>query len=131
MSEVTISFPIDIFLKAKRKEDLQVWILTTHPELEAFLRKQEEKAFIRYELDYLDFPKKRIPILLEFSDESNDTEVIALIPQSGFFAPGNMSEEAKKNLLRSMEEDYSRLQNQRDLLGQKLLSKLEFLEQLF
>jgi hypothetical protein len=131
MSEVTISFPIDIFLKAKRKEDLQAWLLTTHPELEAFLRNQEEKSSIRYELDYLDFPKKRIPVLLEFSEEANDTEVIALIPQRGFFAPGNTSEEAKENLLRSMEEDYSRYLQKIDLLGQKLLSKLEFLEQLF
>ena len=131
MSEVTVSFPLDIWQKAKSKEDLQAWILTTHPELEAEFRNQEEEVSIRYELDYIDFPQKRLSILLEFSDEANDDEVIALIPQRGFFAPGNTSEEAKENLLRSMEEDYLRLRNQRDLLGKKLLSKLEFLGQLF
>ena len=130
MSEVTVSVPLDIWQKAKSKNDLQAWILTTHPELEAEFRNQAEEVSIRYELDYIDFPQKRLSILLEFSDEANDDDVIALIPQRGFFAPGNTSEEAKKNLLRSMEEDYLRLQNQRDILGKELLSKLEFLEQL-
>ncbi|MFQ6044196.1 MAG: hypothetical protein ACE5PV_25360 [Candidatus Poribacteria bacterium] len=131
MSEVTVSFPLDIWQKAKSKEDLQAWLLTIHPELEAEFRNQEEEVSIRYKLDCIDFPQKRLSILLEFSDEANDDEVIALIPQRGFFASGNTPEEAKENLLRSMEEDYLRLRNQRDLLGKKLLSKLEFLEQLF
>lgn len=131
MSEVTVSFPLDIWQKAKSKDDLQAWLLTTHPELEAEFQNQEEEVSIRYELDYIDFPRKRLPILLEFSDEADDDEVIALIPQRGFFASGNTSEEAKENLFRSMEEDYLRLRNQRDLLGKKLLSKLAFLEQLF
>lgn len=131
MSEVTVSFPLDIWQKAKSKEDLQAWLLTIHPELEAEFRNQEEEVSIRYKLDCIDFPQKRLSILLEFSDEANDDEMIALIPQRGFFASGNTPEEAKENLLRSMEEDYLRLRNQRDLLGKKLLSKLEFLEQLF
>ena len=88
-------------------------------------------ASIRYELDSIAFPKKPLRILLEFSDETGDDEVIALIPQSGFFATGQTPEQAKGNLLRSMEEDDSRLRNQSGVLGQKLLSKLELLEQLF
>jgi len=131
MSEVTVSFPLDIWQKAKSKEDLQAWILTIHPELEAELRNQAEDMSVRYELDYIDFPQKRLSILLEFSDDANDDEVIALIPQHGFLGSSNTSEEAKENLFCSMEEYYSRWRNQRDLLGKKLLSKLEFLEQLF
>lgn len=131
MSEITVSFPIDIWKQAKGKEDLQAWILSTQPELETELQKQDEELPVRYELDYVDFPKKRIPILLELSDEESDTEIIALITQRGFFASGNTREEAKANLLHSMEEDHSRLQCQKNLIGQKLLSKLEFLERLF
>jgi hypothetical protein len=131
MSEITVSFPLDIWKQAKGKEDLQAWILSMQPDLEAELQKQDEEVLVRYELDYIDFPKKRIPILLELSDEENDIEIIALIPQRGLFASGNTREEAKANLLHSMEEDYSRLQCQKNLIGQKLLSKLEFLERLF
>lgn len=131
MSEVTVSFPLEIWKQAKGKEDLQAWILSVQPELEAELQKQDEEFLVRYELDYINFPKKRVLILLELSDEEDDSEIIALIPQCGFFASGNTRDEAKANLLRSMEEDYSRLKFQKDLLGQKLLSKLEFLEQLF
>jgi hypothetical protein len=130
MSEITVSVPLDIWKKAKRKEDLQAWILSLRPELEAELQEQAEES-LRYELSYLDCSKQRIPILLEFSDEENDTEVIALVPQRGLFASGSTKEEAKVNLLRSMEEDYARLENQRHSLGQQLLSKLEFLEKLF
>jgi len=130
MSEITISFPLDIWKQAKGKEDLQAWILSTQPELETELQKQDEESPVRYELDYVDFPKKRLPILIELSDEENDTEIIALIPQRGLFASGNTREEAKANLLRLMEEDRSRLQCQKNLLGKKLLSKLELLEQL-
>jgi hypothetical protein len=131
MSEVIVSFPLDIWQKAKSKDDLQAWLLTIYPELEAEFKNQEKEVSVRYKLDYVDFPQKQLSILLEFSDEADDDEVIALIPQRGFLASGNTSEEAKENLLRSMEEDYLRLRNRRDFLGEKLLSKLEFLEQLF
>jgi hypothetical protein len=121
---------VNVWRKAKGKEDLQAWILTTHPELGIALRDGEEVS-VRYKLDSIAYPQKQFPILLEFSDEADDAQVIALIPQRGFFAAGNTPEEAKTNLLRSMEEDYLRLRNQRDLLGPQLLSKLEFLERLF
>ncbi|MGB9596050.1 MAG: hypothetical protein ACPL7B_07190 [Candidatus Poribacteria bacterium] len=62
------------------------------PELEGELRDQEES--LRYELSYLDCPKRKIPILLEFSDEDNDNEIIYLIPQQGLFASGNSKESA-------------------------------------
>ncbi len=131
MAEATVSFPIDVWRKAKGKDDLQAWILTAHPELGAILRDGGEEISVRYNLDSIAYPKRQFPILLEFSDETDDDEVIALIPQRGFFAAGNTPEEAKANLLRSMEGDYLRLRNQRDLLGPQLLSKLEFLERLF
>lgn len=131
MSETTVSFPIDVWKQAKGKDDLQAWILSVQPEMEAKLQSQDEELLLRYELDYIDFPKKRISILLELSEEEDDTEVIALIPQRGLFASGNTRESAKINLLCSIEEDYLRLKGQRNLLGQKLLSKLEFFEQLF
>ena len=101
-----------------------------HPELEVGPENGEEEL-VRYKLDFIYFPKKELSILLEFSDEADDDEIIALLPQRGFFAAGKTPEEAKANLLRSMEEDYLRLRDQRDLLAQQLLSKLEFLEQLF
>lgn len=128
MSKTTVSFPIDIWKQAKEKDDLKAGILSVQPELEAKLQKQGK---VRYELDHIDFPKKRISILLELSEEEDDTEVIALIPQRGLFASGNTRKEAKANLLCSIEEDYLRLKGQKSLLGQKLLSKIEFLEQLF
>ncbi|MEW5767695.1 MAG: hypothetical protein AB1797_08740 [bacterium] len=128
MSQTTVSFPIDIWNQAKGKEDLRAWILSVQPELEGKLQEQDEGALLRYELDHIDFPKKRIPILLEISEEEDDTEIVALIPQRGLFASGNTKEEAKTNLWRSIEEDYLRLKGQRNLLGQKLLSKLEFFE---
>ena len=130
MPERTVSFPIDVWKKAKRKEDLQAWILSMQPELSTELQKEEEDSF-RYELSYLDFPKRRIPILLEFSDEEDDNEIIALVPQKGLFASGNTKEEAIKNLLISMEDDYLRLKEQRNSLGHQLLLKLKFLESLF
>jgi len=95
------------------------------------MQKTDEEPLVRYELDYVDFPKKSIPVLLERSDDEDDTEIIALIPQSGLFASGNTREEAKANLLHSMEDDYLWLKDEKNLLGQKLLSKLELLEQLF
>ncbi|MBI1926424.1 hypothetical protein HYR99_19550 [Candidatus Poribacteria bacterium] len=131
MAEATVSFPIDVWRKAKGKDDLQAWILTAYPELDALLQNGGEEISVRYQLDSIAYPQKQFPILLEFSDGADDAEVIALIPQRGFFASGNTPEEAKTNLLRSMEEDYLRLRNQRDLLGPQLLSKLEFLERLF
>jgi hypothetical protein len=78
------------------------------PELSTELQKEEEDSF-RYELSYLDCQKRRIPILLEFSDEEDDNEIITLVPQKGLFASGNTKEEAIKNLLISMEDDYLRL----------------------
>ena len=131
MTEVTVSFPLDVWRKAKSKADLQAWVLTTHPELSATLGDGEGVGSIRYTLDFIVYPKKRYPILLEFSDEAEDDEVIALIPEHSFFASGHTPEAAKANLLRSMEDDYSRLRNQGDRLGRQLLSKLEFLEELF
>ena len=131
MAEATVSFPVDVWRKAKGKDDLQAWILTAYPELDALLQNGGEEISVRYQLDSIAYPQKPFPILLEFSDEADDAEVIALIPQRGFFASGNTPEEAKTNLLRSMEEDYLRLRNQRDVLGSQLLSKLELLEQLF
>jgi len=130
MPERTVSFPIDVWKKAKRKEDLQAWILSIQPELSTELQKEEEDSF-RYELSYLDCPKKRIPILLEFSDEEDDNEIIALVPQKGLFASGNTKEETIKNLLISMEDDYLRLKEQRNSLGHQILLKLKFLDSLF
>jgi hypothetical protein len=129
MPERTVSFPMDVWKKAKRKEDLQAWILSMQPELSTELQKEEDS--FRYELSYLNCPKKRIPILLEFSDEEDDNEIIALVPQKGLFASGNTKEEAIKNLLISMEDDYLRLKEQRNSLGHQLLLKLKFLESLF
>ena len=129
MPETIVSFPLDVWKKAKRKEDLQAWLLSVKPELCEELQEQEEP--LQYELSYLDCPKKRIPILLEFSDEENDIEVISLVPQRGLFASGSSKEEAKINLLHSLQEDYLGLKKQKDSLGKELLSKLEFLEKLF
>lgn len=129
MPDTIISIPLDVWKKAKRKEDIQAWLLSVQPELESELQNQEES--IRYELSYLDCPKRRIPILLEFSDEVDDNEIISLIPQHGLFASGKSKEEAKMNLLSSMKEDYLRLKGQKKSLGKRLLSKLEFLETLF
>ena len=67
----------------------------------------------------------------EFSDEEDDNEIIALVPQKGLFASGNTKEEAIKNLLISMEDDYLRLKEQRNSLGHQLLLKLEFFEAYF
>ena len=53
------------------------------------------------------------------------------MPQRGLFASGSSKEEAKINLLHSMQEDYLGLKKQKDSLGKELLSKLEFLEKLF
>jgi hypothetical protein len=130
MSEVTVSFPFDVWHKAKSKEDLQAWISTVHPDLDVEPEHGEEEL-IRYKLDFIHFPKKKLSILLEFSDEADDNEIIALIPQRGFFATGDTAVKAETNLLRSIERDYFRLRNQRDRFGQHLLSRLEFLEQLF
>jgi len=127
--KTTVSFPIEIWRKAKRKEDLQAWLLSMQPELSAELQKEEDS--FSYELSYLNCPKRKISILLEFSDEEDDNEIIALVPQKGFFASGNTKEEAIGNLLNSMKDDYLRLKEQRDILGRQLLSKLEFLESLF
>jgi hypothetical protein len=129
MPDTIVSIPLDVWKKAKRKEDLQAWLLSVQPELENELQEQEES--LRYELSYLDCPKRRIPILLEFSDEEDDTEIISIVPQRGLFASGNSKEEAKTNLLCSIQEDYLRLKKQKDSLGKQLLSKLEFLEILF
>jgi len=129
MPDTIVSIPLDVWKKAKRKEDLQAWLLSVQPELETELQEQEESLL--YELSYLDCPKQRIPILLEFSDEDNDTEIISLVPQHDLFASGKSKEEAKKNLFCSMQEDYLRLKGQRDFLGKQLLLKLEFLESLF
>ncbi|HGJ65494.1 TPA: hypothetical protein ENS27_08915 [bacterium] len=129
MPDTVVSIPIDVWKKAKHKEDLQAWLLSMQPELETEFQDQEES--LHYELSYLDCPKHRIPILLEFSDEEDDTEVISLVPQKGLFASGESKEEAKLNLLNSMQEDYLRLRKQRDSLGKQLLLKLEFLESLF
>jgi hypothetical protein len=87
----------------------------------------EDEGYLRYKWEVIDFPKKPLKIRIEFSSD----EVLALIPKHGFVATGNTPEEAKTNLLNSMEADYSHLKNQRYLLGEKLLSKLEFLEKLF
>jgi len=98
--------------------------------LESELQKQDDEA-LRYELSYIDCPKQRVPILFEFSEDEDDTEIIALVPNQGFFASGNTKEEAKSNLLSSMEDDYRRLRQQKDSLGKKLWLKLNFLESLF
>ena len=129
MPNTIVSIPLDVWKKAKRKEDLQAWLLSVQPELENELQEQEES--LRYELSHLDCLKRRIPILLEFSDEEDDTEIISLVPQRGLFASGNSKEESKTNLLYSMQEDYLRLKKQKDSLGKQLLSKLEFLESLY
>jgi len=129
MPDTIVSIPLDVWKKAKRKEYLQAWLLSVQPELEIEFQEQEES--LRYELSYLDCPKRRIPILLEFSDEEDDTEIISLVPQRGLFASGVSKEEAKLNLLHSMQEDYLRLKKQKDSLGKQLLSKLEFLESFF
>jgi ribulose-5-phosphate 4-epimerase/fuculose-1-phosphate aldolase len=129
MPDTIVSIPLDVWKKAKRKEDIQAWLLSVQPELEIEFQEQEESLL--YELSYLDCPKQRIPILLEFSDEEDDTEIISLVPQHGLFASGKSKEEAKKNLFYSMQEDYFRLKKQRDSLGKQLLLKLEFLESLF
>ncbi|MBM3240557.1 hypothetical protein FJZ31_30095 [Candidatus Poribacteria bacterium] len=128
MSEV-IQFPVDVWKKAKSKRDLEAWIKFMYPELQDMLKGDEEP--LRYEMDYIDFPKGRVAILLEFSDEESDSEVIAFIPKFGFIASGNTSEEAKENLRISMEDDYLRWNKEEKSLGQNLLSKLQFLEKLF
>jgi len=130
MPETTVSFPIDVWKKAKAKEDLQAWLLSMQPELEKELQKFDEQP-LRYELSSIDCPKQHIPVLLEFSDDESDTEIIALVPQYGLFASGKSKEEAKKNLLASMREDHLRLESQKSILGKQLLLKLEFLEKLF
>jgi hypothetical protein len=94
MPDTIVSIPFDVWKKAKRKEDLQAWLLSVQPELENELQEQEES--LRYELSYIDCPKRRIPILLEFSDEEDDTEIISIVPQRGLFASGKSKEEAKK-----------------------------------
>jgi len=128
MSEV-IQFPVDVWKKAKSKRDLEAWIKFMYPELQDMLKGDEEP--LRYEMDYIDFPKGRVAILLEFSDEESDSEVIAFIPKFGFIASANTSEEAKENLRSSMENDYLRWNKEEKSLGQNLLSKLQFLEKLF
>lgn len=128
MSEV-IQFPVEIWKKAKNKQDLESLIKFMYPELQNMLKYDEE--LLRYEVDYIDFPKGRVAILLEFSDEGSDSEVIAFIPKFGFIASGNTSEEAKENLRSSMEDDYLRWKKRDESLGQNLLSKLQFLEKLF
>ena len=125
MSEV-IQFPVEIWKKAKSKQDLEAWIKVMSPELQDMLKGDEEP--LRYEIDYIDFPKGQVTILLEFSDKVSDSEVIAFIPKFGFLASGNTLEEAKENLRRSMEDDYLRWKKEKESLGQNLLSKLQFLE---
>jgi len=128
MSEV-IQLPVDVWKKAKSKRDLEAWIKFMYPELQDILKGDEEP--LRYEIDYIDFPKRQVAILLEFSDEESDSEVIAFIPKFGFIASANTSEEAKENLRSSMENDYLRWKKEEESLGQNLLSKLQFLEKLF
>jgi hypothetical protein len=75
--------------------------------------------------DYISFGDRQVKIRLKVSKD----EVLAILPKTSLADSGEIIEEAKENLKRTIEIDWEHLSRDRNNLSEALLAELRYLEE--
>jgi hypothetical protein len=115
-----VVFPAEVWKKAHTKEDLAAW-------LDRYLQDDEPQPVLVFK-DMLPVAGVEVPVEIQVFANG---DILALLPDTDLAAEGSDLEQAKVNLLRTIEDDYAYLFKRRDLLNQHLTGQLHRLENLF
>lgn len=99
------------------------------PHTRSFFSRDEDEN-IYYKKDYINLFGKPVLIELEFSEEEEDEEIIALLPQTDIITTGDTIDESKANLQQAILDDYRYLSRHKNTLTERLLAQLDYLERL-
>ena len=114
-----IAFPVDVWEKAKSKEELAIW-------LDNYSQEAGISPILKMK-DYLTLGEKEIQVEIQLYANG---EILALLPNTDLAAEGKTIDEAKTNLLLGMLDDYDYLTCRGEILGEELLAQCNLLEEL-
>ncbi len=114
-----IAFPVDVWEKAKNKEELASW-------LDKYSKESEISPILKMK-DYLTLGEREIQVEIQLYANG---EILALLPNTDIAAEGRTIDEAKHNLLLDIFDDYDYLASRREALGEELLAQCNLMEEL-
>jgi len=114
-----IAFPVDVWEKAKSKEELTGW-------LDKYSQEAEISPILKMK-DYLTVGKREIQVEIQLYANG---EILALLPSTDIAAEGKTINEAKHNLLLDILDDYDYLSSRRESLGEEFLAQCNLIEEL-
>ena len=114
-----IAFPVDVWKKAKSKEELASW-------LDNYSQEAGISPILQMK-DYLTLGEKEIQVEIQLYANG---EILALLPNTDLAAEGKTIDEAKHNLLLDILDDYDYLASRRIALGEELLAQCNLLKEL-
>ena len=114
-----IAFPVDVWEKAKSKEELASW-------LDEYSQEDEISPILKIK-DYLTLGGRDIQVEIQLYANG---DILALLPNTDLAAEGKTIDEAKHNLLLDIFDDYDYLASLREVLGEELLAQCNLMEEL-
>ncbi len=117
--QTIIAFPVDVWEKAKSKEELASW-------LDKYSKESKISPILKMK-DYLTVGERDIQVEIQLYANG---EILALLPNTDLAAEGNTIDEAKQNLLLDIFDDYDYLASRREALGEELLAQCNLMGEL-